>query len=359
MTTTFEVNPDALQEKIGVVLGAFGGLVTSSMIHVGHELGIYKTMAGKGSITAAQLATEAGLVERFVSEWLAQQAASGIVESRGDGHFELGPETALVLADENGPASQIAPFRFLPVLEELFISSKVAFASEFGRTYDGLGEGVARAMDAVFGAWNRTALVAEALPKIPGLTERLSAGAKVADVGCGAGAGLIAIAQAFPNADVHGYDNSVVALKVAEENKRRAGVGNVAFHNPDNDALPVTPTYDFVMTLDCLHDMPRPDECAAAIRQAIKPDGVWFIVDIDGKGTLEENLQNPSASFLYGGSIAMCLQSASSTPGALKLGAFGLPEPRMRELVTAAGFSQFRRVEGLLHPFNAYYEARP
>jgi hypothetical protein len=123
--------------------------------------------------------------------------------------------------------------------------------------------------------------------------------------------------------------------------------------------LPVYPTFDFVMTLDCLHDMPRPDLCCAAIRQAIKPDGVWFIVDIDGNGTMEENLQNPMAGFFYGASIALCLQSASSTKDALKLGTFGLPEPKMCDLVTAAGFSQFRRVEGLVHPFNAYYEVRP
>jgi 2-polyprenyl-3-methyl-5-hydroxy-6-metoxy-1,4-benzoquinol methylase len=281
------------------------------------------------------------------------------VDSRGDGLFELGPESALVLADENNPASQIAPFRFLPALEELFISSRVAFMSEPGRTYDALGEDIARALDASFGAWNRTSLVAEALPKLAGLIETLSAGAKVADVGCGAGAAPIAIAQAFPNADVHGYDDSIFALKLAEENKATAGVGNVTFHNPERDPLPVTPTFDFVMTLDCLHDMPRPDVCAAAIRRAIKPDGMWFIIDIDGKGTLEENLQNPVASYFYGASIAMCLQSASSTHDGLKLGTFGLPEPKMRDLVAAAGFSRFRRVEGLVHPFNAYYEVRP
>jgi ubiquinone/menaquinone biosynthesis C-methylase UbiE len=358
MTTTTEVNPEIVQQKIGVVFGALSGLVTSSMVHLGYELGLYRAMAGKGPMTAAQLAADAGLIGRFVSEWLAQQAASGLVESRGDGHFELSPESALVLADADNPASQIAPFRFLPALEELFLSSRVAFTSERGRTYDDLGEDVARALDASFGAWNRTALVAEALPKLLGLTERLSDGAKVLDVGCGAGAGPIAVAQAFPNADVHGYDNSVFALKLAENNKARAGVSNVTFHNPERDPLPVTPTFDFVMTLDCLHDMPRPDLCAAAIRRAIKPDGVWFIIDIDGKESLEANLHNPVASFLYGASIAICLQSASSTPDALKLGTFGLPEPKMRELVTAAGFTQFRRVEGLVHPFNAYYEVR-
>jgi 2-polyprenyl-3-methyl-5-hydroxy-6-metoxy-1,4-benzoquinol methylase len=352
-----EIIPEIVEQKIGVVFGALGGLVTSSMIHVGNELGLYRAMAGKGPITAARLAADAGLIERFVGEWLAQQAASGIVESRGGGLFELSPESALVFADENNPASPF--FRYLPAMQELFNSSKLAFGSGLGKTYDAFGEDVARAMDASFGAWNRSALVAEALPKLPGLTEKLSAGAKVADVGCGAGAGPIAVAQAFPSADVHGYDNSVFALKLAEENKAKAGISNVAFHDSDNDSLPTTPTFDFVMTLDCLHDMPRPDLCSAAIRQAIKPDGVWFIIDIDGKGTMEENLQNPMAGFFYGASIALCLQSASSTKEALKLGTFGLPEPKMRDLVIAAGFSQFRRVESLVHPFNAYYEVRP
>jgi 2-polyprenyl-3-methyl-5-hydroxy-6-metoxy-1,4-benzoquinol methylase len=360
MTAMMTINQEIVEQKLGVAFGALTGLVTASMIHVGHDLGLYGAMDGRGPLTAAQLAAEGGLQERFVSEWLAQQAAAGILESRGAGQFELSPEAALVFADANNPASQIAIFAFLPAMEELFTSSKLAFRSGLGKTYDAFGEDVARAMDASFGAWNRTALVPDALPKIPGVTEKLRAGAKVADVGCGAGAGPIAVAQAFPAADVHGYDNSSFALQLADQNKASAGVTNVAFHNADVDPLPSTPTFDFVMTLDCLHDMPRPDVCCAAIRQAIKPDGIWFIVDIDGQATTEENLEkNPMAAFFYGGSIALCLQSACSTPDALKLGTFGLPEPKMRELVTAAGFSRFRRVEGLHHPFNAYYEVRP
>ncbi len=281
---TMEINPEIIEQKMGVVFGALGGLVTSSMIHVGNELGLYRAMAGKGPITAAQLAADTELIERFVSEWLAQQAASGILESRGGGLFELSPESTLVFADESNPASQIALFHYLPAMQELFTSSKLAFGTGLGKTYDAFGEDVARAMDASFGAWNRTALVAEALPKLPGLIEKLSAGAKVADVGCGAGAGPIAVAQAFPNADVHGYDNSVFALKLAEENKSKAGIANVTVHDSDNDPLPTTPTFDFVMTLDCLHDMPRPDLCSAAIRQAIKPDGVWSSLTSTEKG---------------------------------------------------------------------------
>ena len=279
--------------------------------------------------------------------------ASGIVDHIGDGQFQLSPEAGLVFADANNAMSQIATFAYLPAVVDMLTSALKGFRTGLGNSYDDHGEDGARMMDASFGAWNRTALVSDALPKIPGLVERLKAGAKVADVGCGAGAGPIAVARAFPGCDVHGYDNSLHALKVGEENKLAAGVTNVTFHNPDNDPLPSTPTFDFVMTLDCLHDMARPDLYTAAIRKAIKPDGVWFIVDINGAATPEENLQNPMAGFLYGASIAICLQSSASTPDGLKLGTFGLPEPAMRKLVTDGGFTGFQRVEGLMHPFNA------
>jgi len=110
--------------------------------------------------------------------------------------------------------------------------------------------------------------------------------------------------------------------------------------------------------LDCLHDMARPDLLAATIRRAIKPDGVWFIVDIESSADFEENLANPLSPLMYGYSILTCLASSASTPDGLALGTVGLPEPRMRELVTAVGFSRFQSVAGLEHPFNAYYEAR-
>ncbi len=353
------IDPAIVEQKVGAAFGAFGGVMISSMIYVGHRLGLYKAMAGKGPLTSDELATHAGLKERFVREWMYQQGASGVLDSRGGGKFELVPEAALVFADENNPASQVAIFAYLPAMMGVFASAERGFKTGLGNTYDARGEEGARMMDAVFGAWNRTALVQEALPKIKGLVARLEAGAKVVDVGCGAGAGPIAVAQAFPKCDVHGYDNSLHALKVGEENKAAAGAKNVTFHNPDTDPLPATPTFDFVMTLDCLHDMARPDLYTTAIRKAIKPDGVWFIVDVNGGATPEENLQNPMASFIYGGSTAICLQSSASTPDGLQLGAFGLPEPAMKKLVTDGGFTQFSRVAGLEHPFNAYYEVRP
>lgn len=358
-STSVSLNPEAVEQKIGAAFAALGGAMIANMIHIGERLGLYRAMAGSGTLTSADLATKTGLSERFLREWLYQQAASGVIEHRGGGLFELSPEGAMVFADTENPMSQIAIFEYLPALTSMMHEAQNGFRLGLGNTYDDHGEEGARMMDASFGAWNRTSLVSEALPKIPGLIERLNAGARVADVGCGAGAGPIAVARAFPQCEVHGYDNSLHALKVGEENKAAAGVTNVTFHNPDIDSMPSAPTFDFVMTLDCLHDMARPDLAATAIRNAIKPDGVWFIVDIDGAGTPEENLQNPMAGFLLGASVAICLQSSASTEDGMQLGSLGLPEPRMRELVANAGFTQFKRVDGLTHPLNAYYEVRP
>ena len=124
---------------------------------------------------------------------------------------------------------------------------------------------------------------------------------------------------------------------------------------PRGDSIP---TSWFAQKHDCLHDMPRPDIVAKAIRSAIKPDGVWFIVDIDGAPTAAENIADPMKGMMFAASIATCLQSSASTPDGLALGTLGLPEPEMKKLVTEAGFTRFQRVEGLEHPVNAYYEVR-
>lgn len=352
-------NPEILGQKFGAGMAAVGGITKAHMVHIGSELGLYRGMHGAGVFSSAELAAKLGLAERFVREWLFQQAASEIIEHRGGTHFEMLPEAGMVFADENYPLTMAKAIRYIPVMFEQGRSASNAFRTGIGRPYDGMGEQGARMMDAFFGGWNRSLLVSDALPRIPGVVEALQRGGKAADVGCGAGGAPIAVAAAFPGAEVHGYDNSVHALAVAEESRRASGLTNVTFHNPDNDPLPAEPMFDLVMTLDCLHDMARPDLVARAIRKAIKPEGAWFIVDIDAAPTPEENLKNPMAAMLFAGSVATCLQSSASTPDGMALGPLGLPEPAMRELVTNAGFTRFSRVNGLEHPVNAYYEVRP
>ena len=242
---------------------------------------------------------------------------------------------------------------------EMMRNSMEAFRTGVGRIYSAQRFDPEDLVKVPLQIWSRTTLVPDALPKLGNVVERLQQGGHVADIGCGAGAAPMAIAKAFPSTTVQGYDNWDGALGVAEGIRKAEGIANVSFHNSDQEPLPEEPTFDLVMTMDCLHDMARPDLLAGGIRRAIKPDGAWFIVDMDGAATAEENLQQPTAARSFAYSMFLCLQSSASTDDGLALGTLGLPEPEMRKLVTNAGFSSFERVQGIEHPFNAYYVARP
>lgn len=357
--TAPELDMELVGQKAELAFGFLGGAVNSAMIYLGDRLGLYRAMNGAGPLTSDDLAAKLGLSERWVREWLRNQGGVGVLEYRGNDRFELSPEAALVFADESTPASVIGGFAGFPEQMATIGLLPEAFRTGIGFNYDAGGDGVAKGVERMFAPWYRSALVPEALPKLPGVVDRLQAGAKAADVGCGAAVADIEMAKAFPNSEFHGYDNSLHALARAEANRREAGVDNVALHNPDTDPLPAEPTFDIAFSFDCLHDMARPDLVAAAIRRAMKPDGVWFIVDINCADTYEGNMENPMGGMFYGMSLMACMSSSASTPDGLALGTVGLPESKMRELVLGAGFSQFSRVEGLEHPFNAYYMARP
>jgi SAM-dependent methyltransferase len=329
------------------------------MVYLGDELGLYRSMRNAGPLTSRALSERTGLNERWLREWLHGQAAAGLLDYDGKGAFELSDEAALVLADESTPASGIGMFHDLPGQLNVLYRCLDAFRTGLGFTYDAGGESIAIGVERMFAPWSTTALISEALPQIDGVMRKLEAGAEVADVGAGSARAVIALAQAFPNSMFHAYDNSKFALARAAQNVEAAAVANVRLHNPDEDPLPGNPTFDLVMCLDCLHDMTRPDLAAQAIRKAIKPDGSWFIVDIECSHDPAENVGNPLGAMIYGFSILTCLASSASSEDGLALGTAGLPEPKMRELVTNAGFGSFERVPGLVHPFNAYYVARP
>lgn len=354
------IDTDRVEQIAETAFGYLSGAVTAGMIYLGDELGVYRALRDTGPLTTKEVAQRTGLNERWLREWLYGQVAAGLFDYRGDGRFELSPEAALVLADEENPASVIGAFSDLPEQILALKRARDSFQTGLGFTYDDGGEGVARSVERMLGPWNRTLLITDALPKLGGVIETLERGAKVADIGCGGAIADIAMAQRFPNSEFHCYDDSKHALRRAQANIDEAGIANVFVHDVGaGDALSADASFDLVTCLDCLHDMSRPDLVAAAIRRAIKPDGVWFIVDIESSADFEENLTNPLAPLMYGYSILTCLASSASTGDGLALGTVGLPEPRMRELVKTAGFSGFQRVAGLEHPFNAYYEVRP
>ncbi len=359
MAQAAEVDFKKAGEYVQHLFGYLGGAVVSGMVYLGDELGIFRAMSRCGPVSSQDLAEVTGLQERWLREWLQCLASADVVDYR-DGRFSLSPEAVLVLVDESTPFSAIGAFGDLPSQFGVLPRLPEAFRTGLGLTYDDQGAGGARGVERMFAPWYRHALVREAIPALDGVEEKLRAGANVADVGCGAGRALLIMGEAYPNAEFHGYDTSEHALARARQNLEESGLTNVHFHNPKDEPMPSEPTFDLVCTFDCLHDMPRPDIVAGYIRNAIKPDGTWFILDIESAPTFDEMREtNPGAAMFYGISVMSCMSSSMSEPGGLGLGTCGLPEPKMRELVTGAGFTKFNRVPGVEHPVNALYEARP
>ena len=360
------VDVETLKDFAKRVFGALQGAVTAGMIHLGDRLGLYRLLA-EAPATSAELAARSGLDERWVREWLRQQAASQLVAfdadedppAGGTERFSLTPEAVAVLADESHPAFGGGTFSQLPQMMAVLDRLPEAFRSGLGLPYDAFGPEGARGIERGFAPWYRTFLVPLAIPSLDGVKAKLEAGARVADVGCGGGVALLELAKAFPKAELHGYDLSRHAIERAEKNRAAAGATNVAFHDARGEALPGDASFDLVLTFDCLHDMTRPQDVAAAIRRAIRPDGTWLIADIKSKGSLAANVEkNPMAALMYGMSVMSCMSSALSEPGGAGLGTLGFDEDTARAMTSAAGFTRFKALD-FGHPINAFYEVRP
>lgn len=354
-----EILPENVREFSLLLFKQLEGAMVSFMVCLGDRLGLYRAMQGAGPLTSEELAARTGLSERWLREWLRNQAAAGLVEYEGEGKFELSPVAAFVLADEGSPAFAAGGFMQLPLFARILERLPEAFRTGIGFTYDAAGPEGAHGVERLLAPWFRTMLVPVALPALEGVVEKLERGAKVADVGCGAGVALIEMAKAFPQSEYHGYDPSRHAIERARENAKAAGLSNVFFHQAGGEALPPDGRFDLVTTFDCLHDMTDPMGVMRAIRRAIREDGTWLIADINAKPTFEENLQkNPLCAMMYGFSIVSCMASALSEPGGAGLGTLGLSEPLLRDMTREAGFTRFRRHD-FQNPVNAYYEVRP
>ncbi|HVA74235.1 MAG TPA: class I SAM-dependent methyltransferase [Acidimicrobiales bacterium] len=335
------------------------GESVSLMVHLGDRLGLYKAMAGAGPLTAGSLADKTGLHPRWLLEWLRSQAAAGLIRSDDGEVFEMPPEAVPVLSDEGGSlwfaAGAFAGAAVPPGVVDRLAD---AFRTGKGLSYDDLGPSAAHHVERMLGPWSRLALVPVILPALEGVTDRLSAGARVADIGCGAGVALRAMAEVFPNSTFEGFDPSTHAIARARERAREANLPNIRLHEVGTEQLPGDPSYDLVLTFDCLHDMPRPAEAMAAIRRAIKPDGTWLIKEIRSSSRWSENLRNPLLAMMYSTSVTTCMSSAMSEPGGAGLGTLGLDPELLERMCTQAGFTRFAQRD-FEDPANLYYEVRP
>ena len=354
-----QTDPDRLAALALQVWRFKQGEVVSLMIHLGDRLGLYRAMAGQGPVTAGALAATTGLHERWLLEWLRSQAAAGLIETADGEVFELSGEAAEVLANEEG-SLWFAAGAFQGGVAAPGVVDRLADAFRTGRglTYDDLGPSAAHGVERMLAPWTRLALVPRILPALAGLPARLADGIRVADVGCGSGVALLTMAAVFPNSSFEGFDPSRHAIDRARARLADTALTNVELHAAGAADLPNVPTYGFVLTLDCIHDMPKPAAAMAAIRAALHDDGTWLIKDIRAGATWNDNQRNPVLAMMYGTSVATCMSSALSEPDGAGLGTLGFHRQLAEAMCREAGFTRFT-VHDFDDPANLYYEVRP
>jgi SAM-dependent methyltransferase len=349
-----DMDMDVFMEFVGKFANDLGAVVAAGNVVIGERLGLYRSLAAAGPATGAELAARTGTDARYVSEWLAGQAAGGYVTYDGE-RYALTAEQALGLADPNGPVN--IPGAFTLALGAL---AAVPTMTEAFRTGDGFGwheqhPDVHLGCEQFFRAGYAAHLVQDWLPALDGVVAKLRSGASVADVGCGLGASTVLMAEAFPASQFIGSDYHDGSVALATKRAADAGVADrVSFETATAQTFSGT-GYDLVTTFDCLHDMGDPASAARHIREAIAPSGTWLIVEPMAADTIEGNL-NPVGRVYYNFSTLLCLPNARSQPGGTALGAQA-GEAAIRDVVLGEGFGSFRRAAET--PFNLVYEARP
>ena len=352
------IDPDELKRYSFSVWSFKQGEMVSLMIHIGDRLGLYKALNGAGPVTAAQLAEQTGLQERWLFEWLRGQAAARLLDYHDPDCFELSEVGAAVLADEEHSLSFAAGAFAGQTPPETVDKIIDAFRTGIGLSYEELGPNAAHRTERMLGPWTRQELVPRILPALEGVVDKLKAGAVAADVGCGGGVALMTMAQAFPNSEFHGYDPSQIAIDRCRAKAADMGLDNVQLHVAGGEQLPDEATFDFLITFDCLHDMTRPDTVIRTIRRAMKDDGTWLIKDIRSAPDFKTNMRNPLLAMFYGFSVSACMSSALSEPGGAGLGTLGFNPDVAEQMIGEGGFSRFQPHD-FDDPSNLYYEVRP
>jgi SAM-dependent methyltransferase len=349
------VDMDKLNVFVGQFVGDLGAAVHAGMVVIGEKLGLYKALA-EGPLNSAELAGRTKTEERYVREWLGSQAAGGYVTyNEKTRKFSLSEVQAFTLANEDSPA--YIPGAFQLALGSLAAVPRIAesFRSGAGMGWHEHDEAVFHGCEKFFRPGYAANLVSSWIPSLQGVKEKLEAGARVADVGCGKGASTLLMAKAFPKSRFSGFDYHDKSIEAARESSKRNGIADrVTFEVAKAKEFPGK-GYDFVAVFDCLHDMGDPIGAAAHVRQSLAKDGTWMIVEPFANDQLKDNL-NPVGRVYYSFSTLLCTPCSRSQEVALCLGAQA-GESRIRDVVTSAGFKRFRRAAET--PFNIVYEARP
>src|SRR5918998_4424254 len=325
------------------------------MTSIGHRTGLFDAMAGLPPSTSEQIASAAGLNERYVHEWLGAMVVGGIVEHDPENAtYRLPQEHAAFLTRAASPDNIAAFAQYIPLLGSVEDGIVESFKNGGGVPYSAFPR-FHEVMAEDSGQTVLPALTDHILPLVPGLIERLEEGIDVLDVGCGSGRGLNLMARTFPNSRFLGYDFSEEAIARARAEAQEHGTTNVRFEVKDAAALDEESSYDLITTFDAVHDQAKPAAVLRGIAGALKDDGVYLMQDIAGSSHVHKNMDHPIGPLLYTVSTMHCMTVSLAQDGEGLGTMWG--EEKAKEMLEEAGFTEVE-VEQLPHDFmNSYYIA--
>jgi 2-polyprenyl-3-methyl-5-hydroxy-6-metoxy-1,4-benzoquinol methylase len=338
---TQTIDQGKFEALMGKALTDIGGALSLLMAYMGDRLGLYKTMEANGPGTSAEIAAAAGLDERYVREWLSANAAAGYIGyESASGRFTLSPEAALVFAADGDPRCLQGFFQAVKSVYDDEEKSTAAIRAGTGLGWGERSPCCFCGTDRFFRPGYAANLVGGWIPALTGIEDRLKTGASVADIGCGHGSSTVLMAQAFPNSTFTGVDFHAPSVEAARTKARAAGVGNASFEVAAAKDFAGT-GYDLVCIFDAIHDMGDPVGAAAHIRQALKPDGSFMVVEPIAGDALEDNLHLLGQIF-YSVSTCACVPASKAQDVGLALGAQA-GERRLAEVLREGGFATVRR----------------
>jgi ubiquinone/menaquinone biosynthesis C-methylase UbiE len=351
-----EVDLDKLHAFVGKMLGDLGGAFSVPTIRLGYRLGLFDSLRTDGPASAAELAERLGLAPRYVQEWALAQAANGCITcDPATDRFSLSPEQAMVFAVKDSPVYLEGAFDLVAAMIEGEPKVEHGFRTGEGVAWGESAGCLFCAVGAFFRPGYANNIVQAWLPAIDGMTARLEAGARVADVGCGVGYSTLLMAAAFPNSTFVGYDFHAPSIEQANAHVAAHGLGD-RVHFETVPAKEIADTgFDLITMFDCLHDMGDPQGCAAHMRAMLKDDGAWMLVEPIAADDPTGALENPVTRLYYNASTMVCVPTSLAQEVGAALGAQA-GEKRLTALLRQAGFDHVRRAtEG---PFNMVLEAR-
>jgi 2-polyprenyl-3-methyl-5-hydroxy-6-metoxy-1,4-benzoquinol methylase len=356
MEISMAIDPDKLNGFLGRALVDFGATFHAALVRIGDKLGLYKALAAGGPQTSAELAKRTETTERYIREWLSAQAAGGYVSYDSNaGKFYLSEEQAFAMADETSPAFMPGAFQVALAAAKAEEQLAECFKSGAGFGWHEPHHELFVGTERFFRPGYAANLITAWIPALEGVDEKLKAGARVADVGCGLGASTVLMAKHYPKSEFVGFDYHDKSIQSAKQRAKEAGVSDrIRFEIAKAKDYPGK-DYDFVTFFDCLHDMGDPAGASAHVCSTLASDGTWMIVEPFAGDKLEDNL-NPIGRAFYGASTLLCTPASLSQEVGLALGAQA-GEKRLRDVVMSGGFSRFRRATET--PFNLIFEARP